>query len=390
MINHEEQLSKALTLLRQGSSLDEVSKAYPDISELLSTVQLLKSIPLNPAPRGLMQRRYSRSTVQTSVWSTLFHFSRFATLSLSFTFIAAALATTAFASLRSLPGQKLYSIKKGTEKIQLSLVSDPVEKASLYVTLSEKRLKEAEQILSSNHSSSQKIAAINELSNQTQQAVQQVQKAAESRPLMGEKDTELVSALENVAKKQQDLLTTLHSEGDTKAIAQDALAAGKETEVKVAEIKKNMTVAAAEREQSLTTLSSDPSIVQVSGSVLKLEKNKITVEGVEFSITDKTVMKDIQNKKLTLKEFTTRSKVSVVGKKEGDTLNAQEILLVGETKEEGDVKGTTSPASTLGTGKATSTPKKLVEPEPIAEPEMEPGTTVGTFILEDPAPQFQP
>ena len=264
------------------------------------------------------------------------------------------------------------------------------QKANLQVALTQKRLDEAKQIFNNpNSNPGQEQAALQELSSQTSNAVATVNSATQSNP-QSDSNHPLVNSLEAITKEQQSLLADIKPSSPVKADANSAQLALNQNSAKISEIKQF--VAVASTDQALTKLNADPNSVAVLGEINQVSKDQITVEKTTFNITSGTVIKDSDGKVLNSEDLKQKIKVNVVGLKDKNNLIAQQILVTTIT-----TASTTTPEVK---GESTSTILTTSDKNPTAsstifcnnptkqENDNNTNTAVGSYILEDPAPQF--
>lgn len=380
-------LDQALTMLQKGHSKEEVLLSFKEseaeLSPLLDLSLSLFTLPKNIAPLPVMQRKYI-SMPSKSFWLTWVHISKFAGVSMSLILLLSAFTFTTIASLQSSPGQVLFSVKKTTEKLQLILAYNQDQKANLQIQITQKRLNEARDIFNNPNSGlKQEQAALKELSDQTSNTVNVVNTLTKNNP-QSDKNHPLLSSLESITKDQQSLLSDIKPNDDVKIEANSAQQTLNENSAKITEIKNFVSVAS--NEQALAKLNVNPNSVVVLGEITQITKTEIIVEKTNFSLNSQTIIKDSDGKTISIADLKLKTKVNIVGVKNSEGIIASQITTNPNSEEL--VKGaSTSTISSLSEKPATATNttiKKVTEPEPI-----DPNQATGSFILEDPAPQFQ-
>jgi hypothetical protein len=403
----EEIFNQALQDVKKGASPNEAASKWPEHADqlipFLQTAQKLWLIPKNQIPEPQMRRKFITAPAKTWVLSAWIHAIRFSTASIAVMLFITGVGGTAYATFHSLPGQALFPLKKTAERVQLHLTSDPVAKASIQISITQKRLDEVEKVFKNPaRDSAQEIAALTELSKQTTETASTVKKATTSNSFSGT-DHPVVDSFAAVTKKQQVLLNGIKSQKDIKVATNSAFEATKEA-------KKVIAVFAATNDQaSLIKLNATPNTVAISGTINVINKDSVTVEKTTFTINDKTEIKNSDEETLKAENLSPKTVVNITGLKDNGVLYAKEIvIIVPDDTALGEVKGdsthsTSTPASTSTVAKPSPTSTqpttkktesfssaKKPETEASSTPIHDPNAAIGTFILEDPNPQFAP
>ena len=390
-------LDQTLSALKNGSSIEEAISRWPahrdELLSLLQIVDEISGLPKTTVPQPLMKRKYEMPLHKSGFWNSLLHISRFATVSMAIFMFISGLSGAAYAAWFSLPGQTLFPLKKTAEQIQLRFATSDVEKATIQMNIAQKRLEEAERIFSNSDDLKLQSAALNELSSQTQATAEAVKTAAVSSAIT-KQDHPIVKSLENISQKQQTFISQITPD----KMAQ-AEASANNTNKEVKEIKQIIQLVAATNDAgTLAQLNSDPSEVIISGTVTKILKTGIIVENTQFTYSETTSFQDISNNKLNSEDLKNGDKVTILGSKDSslEKLMAKKIVLL--ITDPSAIQSTSSPTvvpQTQDLQKSTttsSTPTNLIKTQitPAAETtEIPPSQAIGTFIPEDPAPQFQ-
>ncbi len=391
MNNFEDIYNKAVQMLKAGHSEEEVLLEFAEykneLTPLLKLSAALMAMPKNIVPTPLMKRKYALAPVK-SLWLTWLHLSKFAAVSVSVMLLVSTVTVVGYQASKSSPGQTLFSVKKSTEKLQLILAQDQKAKANLQIKFAEKRLNEAEAVLKDPDSDQEeKTAVLEELADQTSSAVAEVDTATQTNP-EPENTQPLLASLDGIADKQQSLLEEIEEDSQIKPAAETALQTLNENTEKISAIK--LVVAAADNEKALAILKADENSVAILGNVTKISKDKITVEKTDFLINEDTLIKDTNGAVLNLKDLALQTKVNIVGQKNETTLLAKQIVAIKPKDLDADSKQASTTTSSITS--VTSTPvslKKLTEsPSTTPAVQINPNAAIGSFILEDPAPQF--
>ena len=403
-------LDQALSELRHGSSLEEVLSKWPthasELKALLETSLVFSAIPKATVPEPALRRKYLQKPA-TRLWLTSLHIFRLSAVSMAAVLLISGLAGTAYATIRSLPGTAFFPLKKTAEQIQLTFTRDPIARARMQVELSQKRLAETQTILDSpNKNPAQVIAALSELSQQTKETVSSVKSAASSGA-MQQKNPPIVQSLSDLTQKQQALLNQLKGDSDAKVAANSALEANKEAKQFIA------VIAAANDQASLAELDPGATTVSVSGTITQTAQNLLVVDTTNFTLDAHTEIKDTDENSLPLQDLTPQSTVNVVGLRTKNGLLAKEIVLVSQpdqgsqpqtanasgqstTTLETKISASTTAASVKKSdaGRTTDDTKRIESDSSSTPPSASPTSTdtgiVGSFIYEDPSPQFAP
>ena len=322
---------KAFSELKNGSSLEEaLLKCQPEqenLAEYLTLAKKLHELPKTIAPQPVMQRKYMLVPERLVRFAWLRLPSMATSISIGTLLLISAFGATGYAASNSLPGQTLFAVKKSAENLQLKFASSPEKKVTLQVEFSKKRLMEAQQVISDPKAQPQATKqAINELVSQTKNTVEAVQVITEKEP-SPEKSTPIVISLENITAQQQKLINDIKTSGDTTDIAK-AKETTNENVTKLAEIKKYIQVASSER-SGLVNLN------KVDDSQQTDNNGKETIQGTSTQ----------------------------------ENLNSA----VKENKE-----------------KASSTQINIESSQVPEAPKIDPNTVTGSYIIEDPAPQYVP
>lgn len=398
----EELLDKTLNRLKAGQNTEEAVLLAPkeqqeELKMLLDTSLLLAKIPKLQAPKPALRRKYILEPVKQKFFSSIFHISRLAAGSTAFVLLLAVFSLGGYKALQSTPGQTLFPVKRTAESFRLKFVMSESSKAQLQLAYAESRFNEAQAILSNPQSNKeQEIAALEELSKQTQTATQSIQQVAHNQPL-DSSNHPLVNKLESLAKQQAELIAKTQAENqdtDVKLAASNAAGASQSATNQAGQIKKYLTIAGSSSDPLyLVDLSADPNSISISGVIQKLNKTSITVEKLTFEISESTEIKDLDGKILTTSALKADLKIKITAKKEQNKFLAQTILLLRELIETdlGKVNGaSTTPQSTTTpeqTGTTTTSILKTLPDQGPTEPE---NPRLGNFIIETPNPQYKP
>ncbi len=387
--NIEEIYNQSLEMLFEGKSEQEILAHFKDdqneLAPLLKISNNLFSIPTNPVPTPLMKRKYAAES--ESVWLfPKFLLSKFSIASIGFTIIFGALFGIGYAANLSSPGDKLFTLKKSAENIQLAFAGNQDARATLEIRITQKRLQEAQAVLANPTSNpEQKSAALDELSNQTTVAIAEVVTVTKNNPQSNQSHP-LLTSLDDITKQQQTLLSKIQPNEKIQSATDKALASLTESTAQISQIKNK--VAVADNDQALATLNSNPDSVSVFGQITKLSDNQINVEKTTFILTAQTIIQNLEGTILSFKDLSVNQKVSARGIKNTTTnaITAKFIVIASNGSVEG--ASTTTPETTTPTILPIIKKDDFSQPTSTLPQTVNPNSANGSFILESPAPQF--
>lgn len=375
---------EAFNRLHKGESVSQIASDYKDyqqeLASLLSVARMGMNIPkiTPPAP----YKAYKFANVAASPFTRLFEmlsFFRIAAVPISL--VIAVLSGNAIinATANSLPGDKLYSLKRASEQVELTLTQDQNEVATLHVELMQKRIDEVKKAADNGDTNSETLA-IAELKSQTEKTFAQAGPVATAN-VISNKDSSLLDNLVAINKQQKDVLVGLSQDGennDTKVIASNALLDSKKNDQTLAKI------IATVNDQ---ILADSPNKVSVTGAVIVSGTNRITVEKNTFTINSKTLITNIDGTPTTDTKLIV-GRATVIGTHVTDgTLVAKQVLIL--PFDSGIVKGDYVDTKPVITKLPTNTEPK----EPPVEEQLPPTDTTkvqGSYIIEPSASQYAP
>lgn len=395
----ENLFNKILENQQKGQAFEsiilELSKEDQNTArELIKISSLLLSAKKNIVPSPERKHKYARVSEKAQI--SFFHFSRFAAGSISLALLISVFTVGGYKAMASLPGQPLFKVKRTAENVRLKFVVDKKAKAQLQLLMAQKRLKEARVVLNNPDSNKkQEIAALTELAGQTKTAVESVQELTINQPLEKESHP-MVSELETLANEQKQVIKQIKTEDEEiKVAAVDATNQAGNAALQAVEIKKYLAIAEAGQEpETLVELSNDPNMVSVFGILQELGQGSIVVEKTSFLINQNTEIKNLQSKKIGIQDLKIDMRVKVIGKKDQEKIVAQSITLFNLSDIPGEIKGssTSSPENSTTTPVNqvhTTTPSSLINQDTKEAASLQ-KSRVGSFLIEDPSPQYNP
>lgn len=380
----------ALDRLQNGETIQTIAKDYPDYQQelegLLAVAEMGMHIPKLTPPAPYKRYAFAEQAITSSWFVEIFQYARVAIIPISLVIALLGGRAMVSATEDSLPGDKLYSLKRATEEARLTITRDQEKIASIHVELMQKRLAEVKKAADSHDEASEK-AAIVALQSQTEKTFNEAAPLATANAI-SKQDSSLLDTLVAVNKEQKDVLASLSETseaGSTKTVAINALEDNKKNDQTLAKI------IATVNEQTLIDL---PNKISVTGTVSYHDKSKITVEKNTFNIDDQTIFIGVDGETITGTEKIT-GRVTITGtRQDNGLLMAKKVLLL--PTDDGTVKGETDPKSSTPPPTNQTPSKPPVEPTPSPTTPTQPtepttGTqpkASGSFIVEPNTQQY--
>lgn len=380
--------NESLTRLQNGEHPSQIAESYDadyqqELASLLSVAQMGMNIPKVTPPTPYKAYRFKEVAVSpfTRLFEILSMF-RLAAVPISLVIVLLGVPIITSATKNSIPGDKLYSLKRASEQVQLTLTQDQNKFANLHVELMQKRLEEVKQAADSGDAESETLA-IAELQSQTEKTFAEAGPVATANAISNQ-DSSLLDNLVAVNKEQKSVLTELSEDSssstDTQMIATTALLDSRKNDQTLAKI------IATVNDQ---VLADNPNKVSVTGSISSNYSNRITIEKNIFTVDESTVITNLDGTTITDVNAVIGRATIIGTHTESGILLAKQISLL---PDDGSVKGdaTVLVKPTYTTTKPVTKPEPL---EPLVEgqlPEEDPTKVQGTFITEPTDPQFAP
>lgn len=377
----EEILDSAIEQLAAGKTVEAVLAQYPEhaeeLSGILAMVQPALSLPKNEIPQPVRRRRYVQA-LHVPWQERLQKMVRLALIPATAVFIFAGSTQLVVSAQASLPGDSLYRVKLAAERARVAVTIDPVEKAHLELSYSQKRLADTQAVLALKDSSpGRQAVALTKLKEQTEKTFALVPTVAANSALNNNDDT-LFKGLIAVNNQQKDLLKALPAKDETKELATTALEVtenhGKAITALLAAVNEEILVSMVYRDTSVT------------GTVQAVynEKRTITIDNVSYAIGEYTQIKN-GDKDLALAGLTVNSKVTVTASKVNGIMTADRIEVLALSPvpvKPGEVKGvSTKPAEQAAPPATEPTAPPTANPTPTTA---NPNTVTGGYIAEQP------
>lgn len=384
----ENRLEQLITQAKKGSfKNDHTLDADSPEKELLVILSELGSMPASTPPLPQIRRKYLSHKTAWS-WHKNFVFIKTFNFIPALAIFAGLLLAGGFtyATANSLPGQKLFEIKKSAEQFRVKFTGDKIQRAYLQVQIAKKRVSEAQHLASlPGDNLNRTLAAIKEASKATEMAAEEVNTLP--RDSISSANPELINSLEEVGKKEQALVSDIAE----KDAAKDVIALSLKNQTRISEIKQSVEITTAE--EALATLLGPEDSVTLSGQITKIEKGSLQVEKTAFEVNASTTLVSAEGVSLVLSDLKPGEKVAVTGKKLGNKIVALKLSAIGHTEDSTPAAASSSPESAK-LPENTSTPDTLLKHQEPAreeseeEPKNDPNNAVGGFIIEDPLPQY--
>lgn len=375
-INFTNALDQAIKRIRSGEEISDVVSDYPEIkNELFSAlalVQSLATLPRKSAPLPAKRKLFLQHSVENISLLMRFIQSLKTGSAVALALVILALTGTVSAAIKSLPGDRLFALKKTFESAQLQLSPTPEDRAQLELTLADQRLSDAQTILSQNNSPAVKKQAIDELNQQTTAALNNI-KAVASNPQISNNPA-IIQQAENISKNQALLAAKL----DPNQAQQNS----EQNQQAIADIKK---IVAAVNDQSETIIP-EPSTIDVTGAITTLDTNSITIEKNLFTLSTNVHVADQQGNTLNIKSLSINDTVEVKGNLNGTRNIATIITLVSKasadkTNSSSESKNSLAPTSKIDF-KNTSPDNSNPNTDSVIQEK--PQDTFGGYIVEPP------
>ncbi len=391
MITPDNIFAEALERLHNGETSSQIAQDYKDYQQELEGLLAVAEMGLNipkltpPAPykRQLFAEKLSNSAITSSGFMNFMQYMRFAAIPLSLVIALIGGRFAVNATENSMPGDKLYSIKRATEEARLTLTRDQEKVATLHVELLQKRLEEVRKAADSGNVQGE-AAAIAELKTQTEKTFAEVATVATVNAI-SKQDSSLLDTLVAVNKEKKNVLAAISETStteDSKMVASIALEDSKRNDMTLAKM------IATVNDQALAEM---PNKISVTGDIASHLNNRITVEKNTFIITDKTTIIGTDGQPI-VDAALIKGRVTITGTRidNGNPI-AKQIQIMPDS---GIVKGDISPTKPVQkpVTPTTSQPNTVTSTTNPVEPEPEPTTppqTVGSgYITEPSSPQY--
>ncbi len=387
----EEILDNAIRRTQDTTNPENISvvvSSYPaevqsELKAMLEIISLARNLPLKSIPVPNQRRLYLQHSPVPSRWNVFGRYFKLIPTSVA-AFILVT-AGTALGAHASLPGDKLFAVKKSYESLQVKLATTPENRAKLQLEIAAQRFEEAQEVLATRNDDDSKKVALEELSEQTTVALQGIKESAVS---ISEKNPDLVVKAEEITKSQSNLVAKANSNvADTEVIqkSQDNKAA-------LRDIKK---IIAAANEESGATITPDDTIT-TNGQITQIKERSLKLGKNEFEINSDTEIINHTNGNIKFEDLSIGDNVKIQAKILDNQNIAISITIIEEAAKLKEAKPETKPKETPKEPRVEirapiRKPLPILIPiAPIEEPQPEvtlppnPNDTFGGFIAEPP------
>jgi hypothetical protein len=383
----EQILNNAIQQVRNGENISSVVSAYPaevqsELRAMLEITTLVSSLPRKSVPTPNHRRLYLQHSPATSKFGDFFKAFKIAPTILA-AFLVVSLGT-ALGAQSSLPGDKLFAVKKSYESLQVKLATNPEKRADLQLKIASERFDDAQKVLATNNEANKKVA-IAELNQQTSVALSDIKSTAVS---ISQQNPDLVKQAETLTKKQTSLISNVGSSlADSNVIKNS-----QDNNATIHDIKK--IIAAANEETGAKIVPIDT--ISTSGTITELKNNSLKIDKNQFALDEKTQITDADNNSIKVTDLNINDAISVEARIHNDKNLAKSISVIAkapvqkteaaapkEIKVEVKIKKPTPEASTPVVEPAILNNDPTLNPEVILPDHSK--DTFGGFIPEPPA-----
>ena len=212
-------LDNAIQDVRNGAEISAVVLNCPadvqnELQAMLEIITIASSLKTKAVPAPTKRRLYLQHVPQTQRGFVAF-FESFRLARTALAALVLLLTGTAYAAQTSLPGDKLFTVKKSYESLQVKLATNPEKRANLQLQIAAQRFEDAQKVLADGDDDSKK-QAIEEMNQQTVVALNDIKSAAVS---ISNSNPEIVKKAEDLTKNQNNLI----AKADPKIVDSSAL-----------------------------------------------------------------------------------------------------------------------------------------------------------------------
>lgn len=321
----EQVLDNAIKRVRNGEEISSVVSSCPaemrsELTAMLQIISIVASLPRKEVPAPNQRRLYLQYTPQPSGFASFIrNFKLVPTALASFLLVT---ALTALGAQASLPGDKLFSVKKSYESLQVKLATNPEKRADLQLKIASQRFEDAQKVLASGSDENKKVA-LEELNQQTTVALSDIKDNAVS---LSAKNPGLVQKAEDLTKSQTNLIAKV----DPKIADSNVIKKTVQSTVALSDIKK---IIATANEESNASIVPDPTIT-TTGLISEIKDNTISIAKNKFTLDEKTEIDDKDGNPIKITDLDINDRVTIEAKIDNDKNLAQTVTLMAEAKAE--------------------------------------------------------
>jgi hypothetical protein len=358
-------LDEAIKRMQKGENVSAIVSTYPEemresLYNLLSIAKQACDLPKAVYPSPIKRRLYLDVPQQSISIFRFFYFVRRA-YPVALVLLIATVTGTTTAAMQSLPGDKLFPVKKAFQSAEIKLAQTPERKATLELNLAETRLEEVQSVIARSDNAEVQVEALKELSKQTEVALEKIKSIAASEVVAN--NPGLVTKAEEITEKQKKLIAIANPEAievaNEKAIAHDNT---------IASIKQ--IIATAQEAVAVSLVPANK--ISITSTIDGIRSKSVLVEKNTFEISEEeTVIHDEKGKKITLSDLNLKDTVSIEGEIKGKSTVAKKITLISRAPI------VEKPTTTTILAKPVTKPAAIIEPTVATEPTViEPTETI--------------
>lgn len=372
-------LDEAIKRMQKGENVSAIVSDYPEhmresLYNLLSVAKQACDLPKAIYPSPIKRRLYLDVPQQSISIFRFFYFIRRA-YPVALVLFLTTITGTVSAAMQSLPGDRLFPIKKAFQSAEIKLAQTPERKATLELNLAEQRLEEVQTVIARSDDTEVQVQALKELSKQTGVALEKIKSIAASDVVAN--NPELVSKAVEITEKQKKLLAVANPEAVE--VASEKAIDHRNT---IASIKQIIATAQEAVAASLTPTNT----ISITSTINGIKSKSVLVEKNTFEVNEKdTIIQDNEGKKLTLADLGLNDTVNIEGEIKDKSTVAKKIILISRAPVIAE-----KPTTAIAKPAVVQTdPEPAVATEPVVEEptetiEEKPQDTFTGFIPEPP------
>ena len=373
-------LDEAIKRMQKGENVSAIVSDYPEhmresLYNLLSVAKQACDLPKAIYPSPIKRRLYLDVPQQSISIFRFFYFIRRA-YPVALVLFLTTITGTVSAAMQSLPGDRLFPIKKAFQSAEIKLAQTPERKATLELDLAEQRLEEVQTVIARSDDTEVQVQALKELSKQTGVALEKIKSIAASDVVAN--NPELVSKAVEITEKQKKLLAVANPEAVE--VASEKAIDHRNT---IASIKQIIATAQEAVAASLTPTNT----ISITSTINGIKSKSVLVEKNTFEVNEKdTIIQDNEGKKLTLSDLGLNDTVNIEGEIKDKSTVAKKITLISRAPVIAEKPNTAIVKPAVA---QTDPPPAAVATEPVVEEptetiEEKPQDTFTGFIPEPP------
>ncbi|GAC1413372.1 MAG: hypothetical protein NVSMB66_5160 [Candidatus Doudnabacteria bacterium] len=321
----EQILDNAIKRVRSGEEISTVVSSYPaevqsELSAMIQIMAVIASLPRKNVPVTNHRKLFLQYSPQPLGFASFIK--KFKLLPTTFASFLVVSALTAFGAQASLPGDKLFSVKKSYESLEVKLATNPQKRTDLQLKLASQRFEDAQKVLASGSDADKKVALV-ELNQQTTVALSDLKDNAVS---LSAKDPSIVQKAVNLTSSQTNLISKVDPKIADSGVVKDSA----QSTTALHDIQK---IIATANEESNATVVPNPTI-STTGLISNIKDNTITIEKNIFLLNDKTLISNKAGNAIKLADLSVDDRITIEANIEQDKNMAKTITLISSAKAE--------------------------------------------------------